>query len=183
MGSHSLLQGIFPTQGLNLGLLYCRQLLNHLSHRACWATVHGGTESDSNERPAAAAAASLQSCPTLCDPIDGSPPGSSVYGILQARILDWVAVSFSNACMHAKSLRSCPILCDPTDSSPPGSSVHGILQARELEWVAMPSSSGKLPDLGIKPLSLTSPALAGYCLHCRNLWHFHGDLPSGLEIN
>ena len=39
----------------------------------------------------------LQSCPTLCDPIDGSPPGSAIRGILQARILEWVAISFSNA--------------------------------------------------------------------------------------
>ena len=46
---------------------------------------------------AAAAAASLQSCPTLCDPIDSSPPGSPIPGILQARTLEWVAISFSNA--------------------------------------------------------------------------------------
>ena len=46
---------------------------------------------------AAAAAKSLQSCPTLCDPIDGSPPGSPISGILQARTLEWVAISFSNA--------------------------------------------------------------------------------------
>ena len=46
---------------------------------------------------AAAAANSLQSCATLCDPIDGSPPGSPVPGILQARTLEWVAISFSNA--------------------------------------------------------------------------------------
>ena len=46
---------------------------------------------------AAAAAKSLQSCPTLCNPIDGSPPGSPVPGILQARTLEWVAISFSNA--------------------------------------------------------------------------------------
>ena len=46
---------------------------------------------------AAAAAKLLQSCPTLCDPIDGSPPGSPVPGILQARTLEWVAISFSNA--------------------------------------------------------------------------------------
>ena len=46
---------------------------------------------------AAAAARSLQSWPTLCDPIDGSPPGSSVLGTLQAKILEWVAISFSNA--------------------------------------------------------------------------------------
>ena len=50
-----------------------------------------------NKRAAAVAAKSLQSCPTLCDPIDGSLPGSPVPGILQARTLEWVAVSFSNA--------------------------------------------------------------------------------------
>jgi len=48
-------------------------------------------------KAAAAAAKSLQSCPTLCDPIDGSPPGSAVPGILQARTLEWVAISFSSA--------------------------------------------------------------------------------------
>ena len=47
--------------------------------------------------PAAAAAKSRQSCPTLCDPMDGSPPGSLVPGTLQARTLEWVAISFSNA--------------------------------------------------------------------------------------
>ena len=46
---------------------------------------------------AAAAAKSFKSCPTLCDPIDGSPPGSPIRGILQARTLEWVAISFSNA--------------------------------------------------------------------------------------
>ena len=46
---------------------------------------------------AAAAAKSLQLCPTLCNPIDGSPPGSPIPGILQARTLEWVAISFSNA--------------------------------------------------------------------------------------
>ena len=56
---------------------------------------------------AAAAAKLLQSCPTLCDPIDGSPPGSPIPGILQARTLEWAAISFSNACMHAKLLQSC----------------------------------------------------------------------------
>ena len=46
---------------------------------------------------AATAAKSFQSCPTLCDPIDGRPPGSPIPGILQARTLEWVAISFSNA--------------------------------------------------------------------------------------
>ena len=56
----------------------------------------GGLPSIGSHR-VAAADKSLQSCPTLCDPIDGSPPGSAVAGILQARTLEWVAISFSNA--------------------------------------------------------------------------------------
>ena len=91
---------------------------------------------------AAAAAKSLQSCPTLWDPIDGSPPGSSVPGILQARTLEWVTISFSNAWMHAKLLQSCPtlrpyglqptrLLC-PQDSpgKNPGVSCHLLLQTQ-----------------------------------------------------
>ena len=73
-------------------------------------------------------------------------------------------------CMHAKLLQSCPALCDPMDYSPPGSSVCGILQARILEWVAMPSSSGDLPDPGIKPVS---PALAGGFFTTSAIWEAH----------
>ena len=87
---------------------------------------------------AATAAKSLQSCPTLWDPIDGSPPGSPVPGILQARTLEWVSISFSNAWKW--KVKSCPTLSNPMDCSPPGSSVHGILQASILEWVTMPFS-------------------------------------------
>ena len=78
-----------------------------------------------------------QSCPTICDPIDSSLPDSTVCGIFQARILEWDAISFSNASMHAKSLQSYLTLCDPIDGSPPGSSVHEILKARILQWVAI----------------------------------------------
>ena len=60
------------------------------------ATYKPRREALDETNPAAAAAKSLQSCPTLCDPTDGSPLGSSVPGILQARILEWVAISFSN---------------------------------------------------------------------------------------
>ena len=92
-----------------------------------------------------AAAKSLQLCLTLCDPIDGSPPGSPIPGILQARMLEWVAISFFNAytaaAAAAKSLQSCPTLCDPIDGSPSGSPIPGILQARTLEWVAISFSS------------------------------------------
>ena len=88
---------------------------------------------------AAAAAKALQSCPTLCDPIDGSPPGSPVPGILQART--GVGCHFLLQCMKVKSesevAQSCSTLSDPMDCSLPGSSVHGIFQARVLEWGAI----------------------------------------------
>ena len=57
----------------------------------------GATLPDSESKSMPAAAKSLQSCPTLCDPIDGSPPGCPIPGILQARTLEWVSISFSNA--------------------------------------------------------------------------------------
>ena len=66
--------------------------------------------------PATAATKSLQSCPTLCDPINGSPPGSPVPGILWARTLEWVAVSFSNAWkqkVKVKSLSRAGLLATP----------------------------------------------------------------------
>ena len=91
------------------------------------------------QHAAAAAAKSLQSCLTLCDPIDGSPSGSSVPGILQARTLEWVAIALQ--CMKVKSesevTQLCPTLSDLMDCSPPGSPVHGIFQARVLEWGAI----------------------------------------------
>ena len=68
----------------------------------------------------AAAAKSLQSCPTLCDPIDGSPPGSPVPGMLQARTLEWVAISFSNAWKWKVKVKSL-------------SCVHGDLNAKEIQ--------------------------------------------------
>ena len=92
-----------------------------------------------------------QLCPTLWNPMDCSPPGSSIHGILQARIVEWVAIPFSRgspgikpAAAVAKSLQSCPTLCDPIDGSPPGSPVPGILQARTLGWVAISFSRSNL---------------------------------------
>ena len=78
-GFHALLQGILPTQGSIPGLPHCRWILYQLSPQG-------------SPRILAAAAKSLQSCPTLCNPIDGSPPGSPVPGTLQARTLEWVAM-------------------------------------------------------------------------------------------
>ena len=86
-----------------------------------------------------ATAKSLQSCLSLCDPIEGSLPGSPVPRILQARTLEWVISFFQ--CVKVKSasevVQSCLILSDPMDCSFPGSSVHGIFQARVLEWGAI----------------------------------------------
>ena len=88
---------------------------------------------------AAAAAKSLQSCPTLCDPVDGSPPGSPVPWILQARTLECVAISFSNAWKWKVKVKllSHVWLSDPMDCSLPGSSIHGVFQVRVLEWGAI----------------------------------------------
>ena len=109
-------------------------------------------------------AKSLQSRPTLCNPIDGSPPGSSVPGILQARILEWVAISFSTAWKwkvkvksESKVAQSCPSLSDPMDCSPPGSSVHGILQARVLEWGAIAFSTSPPWPSSMTTLSACAP--------------------------
>ena len=100
----------------------------------------GHKESDT----VAAAAKSVQLCPTLCNPIDSSPPGSPVPGILQARILEWVAVSFSNPWKGKVKVKllSRVWLRDPRDCSLPRSSIHGIFQARVLEWVAVSFSRG-----------------------------------------
>ena len=106
---------------------------------------------EAGEKSAAAAAKSLQSCPTLCNPMDGSPPGSPVPRILQARTLEWVAISFSNAWKWKVKVKSesevaqlYPTLRDPMDCSLPGSSVHGIFQARVLELGAIAFFRGKV---------------------------------------
>ena len=126
---------------------------------------------------AAAAAKSLQSCPTLCDPIDGSPPGSAVPGILQARTLEWVAISFSSAWKwkvkvkslsrvqlfstsyinHSKMLvpQSCLILCNSWTIA--RQTPLFMEFSRQECWSGLPfPSPGDLPNQGMKP---ESPAL------------------------
>ena len=86
-----------------------------------------------------AAAKSRQSCPTLCDPIDGSPPGPCPWDSPGKNT--GVGCHFLLQCMKVKSesevTKSCPTLSNPMDCSPPGSSIHGIFQARVLEWGAI----------------------------------------------
>ena len=119
--------------------------------------------------------------PTLCNPMDPSPPGSSARGIFQARTLEWVAIPFSRgssqpgdqtqvsciaAAAAAKSLQSCPTPRDPIDGSPPGSPVPGILQATTLEWVAISFSNAWKRKVKVKSLShvrlLATPWTAAY---------------------
>ena len=88
----------------------------------------------------AAAAKSLQSCLTLCDPIDSSPPASPVPGILQARTLEWVAISFSNAWqwkVKVKSLSRVRLLATPWTAAHQAPLSMGFFQARVLEWGAI----------------------------------------------
>ena len=94
----------------------------------------------------AAAAKSLQSCPTLCDPIDGSPPSSPVPGILQARILEWVAISSSSARKwkaKVKSLSRVWLLATPWTAAYQAPPSVGFFQARVLEWGATAFSACK----------------------------------------
>ena len=91
---------------------------------------------------AAAAAKLLQSCPTLCDPIDGSPPGSPVLGILQARTLEWVAISFSNAWkwkVKVKSLSHVRLLVTPWTAAYKAPLSMGF--SRQEYWSGVPSPS------------------------------------------
>ena len=101
-----LLQGIFPTQGLNPGLPHSGQTLYHLRHQ-------GDPKVKSLSEVA-------QSCPTLCDPMDCSLPGSS-HGILQARVLEWVAISFSRGSPNPGIQPwSSAFQADTLTSEPPG---------------------------------------------------------------
>ena len=94
------------------------------------------------DSPPAAAAKSLQLCPTLCDPIDGSPPGSPVPGILQARTLEWVTISFSNAWtwkVKVKSLSRVRLFITPwaaTYQAPPS---MGFFRRESWSGVPLPS--------------------------------------------
>ena len=92
--------------------------------------------------PAAAAAKLLQSCPTLCDPIDGSPSGFSVPGILQARTLEWVAISFSNAWkfkVKRKSLSRVRLLATPRTAAHQAPPSMGV--SRQEYWSGLPVPS------------------------------------------
>ena len=96
-------------------------------------------------KDAAAAAKSLQSCPTLCDPMDDSPPGSPIPGILQARTLEWVAISFSNAWkwkVKVKSLSHVWLLATPWTAAYQAPPSMGF--SRQEYWSGVPLDGSKL---------------------------------------
>ena len=134
MDCHALLQGIFPTQGLNPGLSHWRMILYHLSH---WGSPR-----------------ILELFLTQRElPDVGIKLGSSALHMdffLPAELPGKVKIK-----SESEVAQLCPTLCDPKDCSLSGFSVHGIFQARVLEWVVI-SFSRDLPDPGIKP---GSPAL------------------------
>ena len=102
---------------------------------------------------AAAAAKSLQSCPTLCDPIDGRPPGSPVPGILQARTLEWVAISFSNAWkwkVTVKSLCRVRLLATPWTAAFQAPLSMGFSRQEYWSGVPLPSPSFKVRGVKIR---------------------------------
>ena len=99
---------------------------------------------------AAAVAKSLQSCPTLCDPIDGSPPGSPVPGILQARTREWVAISFSNTWkwkVKVKSLSCVQLLATPWTAAHQAPLSLGFFRQAYWMWVAISFSRDNLLEL------------------------------------
>ena len=126
-----------------------RKLQEIVKDTEAWcAVVHGVTKSwtqfsDWTTTAAAAAPAkSLQSCPTLCDPIDGSPPGSPIPGILQARTLGWVAISFSNAWkwkVKVKLLSCVRLLATPWTAAHQAPPSMGF--SRQEDWSGMPLPS------------------------------------------
>ena len=98
----------------------------------------------------AAAAKSLQSCPTLCDPIDGSPPGSPVPGILQARTLEWVTISFSNAWkwkVKGKLLSRVQLFATPWTAAHQAPPSMGF--SRQEHWSGVPLPSIIISNLGM----------------------------------
>ena len=101
---------------------------------------------DNQDPSAAAAAKSPQSCPTLCDPIDGSPPGSSVHGIFQARTLEWVAIAFSNAWkwkVKVKLLSRVWLLATPWTTAHQAPQSMGF--SRQEYWRVVPLPSPRIP--------------------------------------
>ena len=150
VGSLSLLQGIFPTQGSNPGLPHCRRILYQLSHKGRpLALVAGKVWHNVTNSHLKVQAQVAQSCPTLCNPIDGSPPGSPAPGSLQARTLEWVAISFSNAWkwkVKAKPLSRVWLLATPWTPAHQAPPSRGFSRQEQWSGLPLPSPTSHLKD-------------------------------------
>ena len=129
----------------------------------------------------AAAAKSLQSCPTLCNPVDGSPPGSPVPGILQARTLEWVAISSSNAWkwkVKVKSLSRVWLLVTPWTTAHQAPPSMGFSRQEYWSGVPLPSSVQVYCCLFLSFFSsyflyLGAPVLDAYIFYNSYIFSFH----------
>ena len=127
---------------------------------------------------ATAAAKSLQSCLTLCDPIDGSPPGSPVPGILQARTLEWVAISFSNAWkwkVKVKSLSHVRLLATSWTAAYQAPSSMGFSRQEYWSRVPLPSPHLTLNHLLKCPFFRSSPSNFFLCCLLKEMPNLRGD--------
>ena len=154
-------------------------LENRMDRGGWWAADHGVAKSQARLSTLIAAAESLQSCPTLCDPIDGSPPGSPVPGFLQARTLEWVAISFSNAWkwkVKVKSLSCVQLFATPWTAAYQAPPSMGF--SRQEYWSGVPSPSPntyyehtnirKQVSLAVNSGDLKGPFCLG--LHCEEFF-------------
>ena len=138
----------------------CPRDQTHISCIGRQILYHWVTWEASSTTAAAAATKSLQLCPTLCDPIDGGPPGSPVPGILQARTLEWVTISFSNAWKWKVKVKSL-------------SSVRLFVTSRTAAYQAPPSMGFSMQEYWS---GVPSPSPIYYCIwcliksHCRYKW-------------
>ena len=131
--------------GSNTLATWCEEL-THWKRSWCWERLRAGEEGEDREWDGwmAADAKLLQSCPTLCDPIDGSPPGSPVPGILQARTLEWVAISFSSAWkwkVKVKSLSHVQLSVTPWTATYQAPQSMGFSRQEYWSGVPLPSPS------------------------------------------
>ena len=165
VGCHALLWGIFPTQWSNSCLLHLLHWQwqegslplvpprnTRMMHREficngnilCLKVLDTWENAHRQNYCITAAAQSLQSCLTLCDPIDGSPPGSPIPGILQARTLEWVAISFSNSWkwnMKVKSLSCVQLLVTPWTAAYQAPPSMGFSRQEYWSGVLLPSQT------------------------------------------
>ena len=118
-------------------------------------------------------AKSLQSCPTLCNPIDGSPPGSPVHGILQARVLEWVAIFFSNAWKWKVKVKSlCRVWLLATSWTAAHQAPPSMGFSKQEYWSGVPLPSLKRSELTLKCLKLIQES---WVIAGRKLKTFHSD--------